>query len=143
MEMNDFSETIYQLLVFFFVEWHDNKVVRNHMMSNFLDLFKQDKVLSLRQLLEPLSSIIVLNLEKGDINQRTYLTMADFSFLWDLANKNRITIESALPICQVMQTYMLKRDPQYRGVAEKIFLKLVSKFPTEDLTQNLLKTHAD
>ena len=143
MEMNDFSETIYQLLVFFFVEWHDNKVVRNHMMSNFLDLFNQDKVLSLRQLLEPLSSIIVLNLEKGDINQRTYLTMADFSFLWDLANKNRITIESALPICQVMQTYMLKRDPQYRGVAEKIFLKLVSKFPTEDLTQNLLKTHAD
>ena len=47
MEMDDFGETIYQLLVFFFIEWHDNKIVRNHMMSNFLDLFKQDKVLSL------------------------------------------------------------------------------------------------
>ena len=93
--------------------------------------------------MQPLSSIIVLNLEKEDVNQRTYLTMADFSFFWEIVNKQRITIESALPICQIMQIYMLKRDPQYRGVAEKIFLKIMSRFSSEDLTHNLLKTHAD
>lgn len=111
LEMDDFAETVYRLLVFFLVEWHDNKVLRNHLMSNFLDLFKNEKVLPLSQLVEPLCSIIVLNLNKKDANERTYLTMADFSFFWELANKQRVTSETAVAICQVMQTYMLRRDP--------------------------------
>ena len=54
--------------------------------------------------------------------------MADFSFFWELANSHRMTLEGALSICRVMQIYMLKRDPQYRGVAEKIFFKLLGNF---------------
>lgn len=111
MEMDSFAETTYRLLVFFLVEWHDNKILRNHLMINFTDLLQMNKVLSLRQLIEPLCSIIVLNLKKGDVKQRKYLTMADFTFMWDMANKQRLTVESALSICQVMQIYMVKRDP--------------------------------
>ena len=38
-EMDDFAETIYSLLVFFLIEFHDNKIVRQHLMSNFTDLY--------------------------------------------------------------------------------------------------------
>ena len=61
-EMDDFAETIYRLLVFFLVEWHENKVLRSHLMSNFTQLFKNEKLLSLEQLIEPLCRIINLNL---------------------------------------------------------------------------------
>ena len=37
--MDDFAETIYRLLVFFLVEWHENKILRSHLMSNFTQLF--------------------------------------------------------------------------------------------------------
>lgn len=46
-EFDDFYETTYRLLVFFLIEWHDNKVLRNHIMANFSDVFKHEKVLSL------------------------------------------------------------------------------------------------
>ena len=70
--------------------------------------------------------------------------MADFSFFWDLANQDRLTIHSAIPICKVMQTFMLKRDCSlYRGVAEKIFFKLIAKFANEDATQLFIKEHAN
>lgn len=69
--------------------------------------------------------------------------MSDFSFMWDLANKPRITAESALAICQVLQIYMIKRDPQYRGVAEKIFLKLIGRFATEEIMHTFMKKHCD
>ena len=42
-----------------------------------------------------------------------------------------------------MQIYMLRRDPSYRTVAEKIFFKLVSKFPNDDSMRNLLIAHSD
>ena len=89
--MDDQAETIYKLLVFFLVEWHDNKVLRQHLMSGFTDLFNQEKVLSFHQLIEPLCSIIIMNLQKEDMNQRKYLNMSDFSFMWALACKNRMT----------------------------------------------------
>lgn len=38
---------------------------------------------------------------------------------------------------------MVKRDPQYRGVAEKIFLKLIGKFSSEDIMHNFLKKHCE
>ena len=41
-----------------------------------------------------------------------------------------------------MQTYMVKRDCAYRGVAEKIFFKLMSKFSTDDRMHEFLKSHA-
>lgn len=44
-ELDDFSETIYRLLVFFLVEWHENKVLRNHLMSNFVEVFNNEKTL--------------------------------------------------------------------------------------------------
>lgn len=87
MEMDSFAETTFRLLVFFLVEWHDNKVLRNHLMINFTEILQMDKVLSLRQLIEPICSIIVLNLNKDDVKQRKYMTMADFTFMWDIANK--------------------------------------------------------
>lgn len=98
-EKDEFGESIYRLLVFFLVEWHDNKIARNHLMVNFTDLFKQDKVLSLHQLVEPLCSITLMNLGRANVEKRKYVTMADFTFLWDLANLQRLTVQSALPIC--------------------------------------------
>jgi len=80
-------------------------------MSNFIDLFDSDKVLSLHLLVEPLKTIILQNLEKEECNTRKYLNMADFSFLWFLACKQRINRDSAIAICEIMQIYMLKRDP--------------------------------
>ena len=142
MEMDDFAETIHRFLVYFLIEWHENKVLRQHIMSNFLDLFNHEKVLSLNQVIEPLCSIIAMNLEKEEVDSRKYMNMEDFSFFWALANKNRLVVQSALDICKVMRIFMLKRDPQYRGVAEKIFFKLLSKFPNEDSIRVLLLTHA-
>ena len=86
------------------------------------------------------------NLKKNDDNPRTYMTMADFSFMWDLAaniDKNRMTATSAVAICQLMQTFMVKRDPQYRGVAEKIFFKLMGNFPQEEKMQVFMQEHAN
>ena len=57
-EFDDFSDNVFRLLVFFLIEWHDNKVLRNHLMANFIDLFKNEKVLSLPQIIEPLCRII-------------------------------------------------------------------------------------
>ena len=42
-----------------------------------------------------------------------------------------------------MQRYMLKRDPQYRTVADKIFFKLIGKFPNEDSTHTFIQSHSD
>ena len=64
--------------------------------------------------------------------------MADFNFFLALANNKRLTLESAKEICNVMQIYMLKRDPQHRSVAEKIFLILAERFANEDAMRQLL-----
>ena len=89
-ELDDFSETIYRLLIFLLIEWHQNKVLRNHLMTNFVDLFKNEKVLPLPHLVEPLCKIITQNLDqKSKADERaltTYITMADFTFFWALAN---------------------------------------------------------
>lgn len=73
----------------------------------------------------------------------TYMTMADFSFFWNLANSPRLTIQSAIIICKAMQIFMLKSDSQYRGVAQKIFFRLMGKFSTDNGTQMFLREHAD
>ena len=57
-EFDDFSETTFRFIVFSLVEWHENKILRHHIMANLLELFKNEKVLSLQQLIEPLCSII-------------------------------------------------------------------------------------
>lgn len=148
---DDFAEYVYRLLIFFLIEFHHNEVIRGHLMTNFKDLFMREKVLSLHQLVEPLCSIIESNLEQNPkksqyalfSNFNKYMTVDDFSFFWDLANKPRITIHSAIPICKIMQQFMLKSESQYRTVAQKIFFRLLSKFVDEDSTQAFLKKHAD
>ena len=108
-----FAANIYRLLVYFLIEWHDDQLIRDHIMANFTDIFKQERVLALNQLVEPLCSIILMNLEKLSGSSRTYLTMNDFSFFWELASRHssRISVESAISMSRVMQLYMLKRDP--------------------------------
>ena len=90
-EFDDFSDNVYKLLIFFLIEWHENKVLRNHLMTNFIELYKNDKVLSVSKLVEPLCSIVTQNLKAKDGGSeegppRTYVTLADFSFLWSIAN---------------------------------------------------------
>ena len=102
LEMDPFSEKAYKLLIFFLVEWHDCKILRNHLMANFTDLFTHDKVLSLHILVEPICSVISLKLQKDLIDSQKFLSMADFSFFWALACKQRITQESAIEISKVM-----------------------------------------
>jgi len=140
LEMDEFAETVFRLLIYLLVEWHDTKLLRNHLLANFLDLFNTEKVLQLHALVEPLCQIITMNLERED--SRKYLNMGDFSFMWALANKNRLSLPSALAIATIMQTFMVRRDPAFRGVAEKIFFKLVSKFPNDDQMRLLLQNHA-
>ena len=130
--MDDFAETIYSLLIYFLIEWHEDKLLRCHIMSNFIDLFRQEKVLQMHQLIDPLCKIILQNLRKEEFQDRRYLDMQDYTFFWELANKNRVNVASALTICKIMQNGMLKRDPQYRTVADKIFFKLMSRFSNED-----------
>ena len=101
-------------------------------MSNFIDLFRQEKVLQMHQLIDPLCKIILQNLRKEEFQDRRYLDMQDYTFFWELANKNRVNVASALALCKIMQNGMLKRDPQYRTVADKIFFKLMSRFSNED-----------
>ena len=36
---DDFAGTVYSLLLYFLVEWHENKVLRAHLLSNFTDLY--------------------------------------------------------------------------------------------------------
>ena len=94
IEFDDFSENVYKLLIFFLIEWHDNKVLRNHLMTNFIELYKNEKVLSIPKLMEPVCSIITQNLNKKLVGiavaeegpPRTYVTLADFSFFWSIAN---------------------------------------------------------
>ena len=70
--------------------------------------------------------------------------MADFSFFWFLANQsNRLTPTCAIAIIKIMQNFMLKRDPQYRGVAEKIFFKLMGQFSQAESIQVMRKTHTN
>ena len=133
-QSDDFAAKIYSLLVFLLIEWHENKVIRSTMISNFIDLFKQEKVvvLSLHQLIEPLCSIITLNIQREEGNKnKSYLNMIDFSLFWELANDKRITAASAIQICEVMQIYMLL-DSQFRGIAQKIFYKLISTSYSDD-----------
>ena len=42
-----------------------------------------------------------------------------------------------------MQNFMLKRDPQYRGVAEKIFFKLMGQSSHAESIQVMRKTHTN
>ena len=117
-------------------------------MTNFSSLFKysENQDLKLHSLVEPLCQVINLNSSNAPDNenpalsfagppQQNDLTMADYTFFWDLADLKSacLTKESALAICQVMQTAILQRDPTYRGVAEKIFFKLLGKFLDEDV----------
>ena len=44
---DSFAANIYRLLVYFLIEWHDDQLIRDHIMANFTDLFKQEKVLAL------------------------------------------------------------------------------------------------
>ena len=36
-ESDVFAESIYRLLVYFLVEWNENKAIREHLISNFLE----------------------------------------------------------------------------------------------------------
>ena len=38
-----FAESIYRLLTYFLIDWNENKTVREHLLSNFLELFKDDR----------------------------------------------------------------------------------------------------
>ena len=70
--------------------------------------------------------------------------MDDFSFFWELANMKQMTIQSAIQICQLMQTpFMVTRESKYRGVADKIFFKLISRFANDSQMKNFLKKHTE
>ena len=115
-------------------------------MSNFSDLFNVDRNLELDKLIEPLMRVIKLNLNKQETqsgSNQHYLNIADFSFIWDLVSKKRITGKSALAICDIMQHFMLKSDGHYRTVAEKIFFKLIYRYRSDDNTQMFLNQHVD
>ena len=62
-DSDDFAESIYRLLVYFLIEWNSNKTIREHLLSNFLELFKDDREGALQKyLVEPLCKIIMLNI---------------------------------------------------------------------------------
>ena len=109
-------ENVYRLLIYLLIEYHHDEKIREHLMSNFTELYKNDKALSLHALIEPLCSIIesnIGNLSKSNnqnLKMNIYIKMADFSFFWDLANKPHLTLESAIHICKVMQIFMLRGE---------------------------------
>ena len=140
-------DNVYRLLIYLLIEYHHDEKIREHLMSNFTELYKRDKTLSLHAIIEPLCSIIESNIASSTARTQQmmniYIKMADFSFFWDLANKPNLTLESAICICKVMQIFMLRSDSQYRGVAQKIFFRLISKFSDEDTTKQLMQEHAE
>lgn len=137
---DNFAESLYTFLVEYLIQSYHDEAVREHLLSNFSDLFKppeQVVSLPLYDLVQPLCLAIESN--KSEVQ----MSMLDFSFFWQLANDARLTVNCAVPIYKVMQMHILTKDANYFGVAEQILLKLVSKFdrPLNRKLQRILLEH--
>ena len=49
-------------MIFLLIAWHERQLVREHILQQFVDIFKLDKNLPLQKLIEPLCHVIAKRL---------------------------------------------------------------------------------
>lgn len=74
------------------------------MMTNFVALKLTKDELSI--LIDPLCKLMLISLKDPNLAKR-YLTVEDFDFFEKVAGK--VSVEKAVQICAVLETYMLRK----------------------------------
>ena len=140
-ERNKFVSVIYKCLIFMFIEYHNDLNIREFLLSNFNEVFKNILSIPVGIMVEPYVKQVQYNLGNS-----YYFNVNDVSFLTTVARHPRFNVKEAILVLDVLgkilfdigkeenvfQSEALKTNV-YRGIyfykiVDNLFMMILSRF---------------
>ena len=131
-ERNPFAPIVYKILTFSLIENHEDQVLREQLLLNFITIFKSFSSIPVGVLLEPLAKQIQVS------EGTTYiLNLFDLHALDVLANHPKLTLKQAILLLDVLAKIYLN-NVSFAYLAGPPLVKIVERFIEEDTMQEYL-----